>query len=233
MAKHFRKAGAGARKMAKKRALILYGFLLACLAAGVLLLLLAPKSPFAIGAGIGCVLAVSMILKSKKDNPDGLIDRALQGARGEERVETILSTLPDTYDVFHDLPCPVGNIDHIVVGPTGIFVIETKSHRGEITVSSDGSLLRDGRPLEKNVVSQVWRQTMWLKEILESRLGHSVFIHPFLVFVNGFVQVYRPVQGVTVLPGKWLAETITKKPSRLTEQQVSEIKQSLRALLDG
>ncbi|MCL6577064.1 nuclease-related domain-containing protein [Kyrpidia sp.] len=171
-----------------------------------------------------------MILKSKKENPDRLIDRALRGAKGEERVEEILSSLPDTYRVFHDLPCPMGNIDHIAVGPAGIFVIESKSHRGKITVTPDGNLLRDGRPFEKNVVNQVWRQTMWLKETLESHLGQSVFVHPFLVFVNGFVQVYRPVQEVTVLPGKWLVETITKKPSRLTEQQVDAVRQALYAL---
>ncbi|QZA33268.1 nuclease-related domain-containing protein [Hydrogenibacillus sp. N12] len=231
MAKHFRKAGVSARKMAEKRTLILYGIILIYLVVGVLLIRMFPNSTVIGAFGIGLIISVFVVLLgNEKDNPDKMIDRALQGAEGEQRVEKILSSLPDTYVVFHDLPCPAGNIDHIVVGPTGIFVIETKSHRGEITVSSDGNLLRDGRPLEKNVVSQVWRQTMWLKETLESRLGHSVFIHPFLVFVNGFVRVYRPVQGVTVLPGKWLVETITKKPSRLTEQQVSEIEQSLRAL---
>ncbi|WP_084062218.1 nuclease-related domain-containing protein [Desulfofundulus thermosubterraneus] len=44
----------------------------------------------------------------------------------------------------------MGNIDHIMVGPTGVFVIETKSHFGEITFSPDGNLLLDGKPLEKD-----------------------------------------------------------------------------------
>lgn len=239
MAEHFGKAGAGARKMAKKRVIVIYGTLFVFLILGFLGVLLyhklqnmhVPLLPWLIlGFAAGLVITVAMVLTDDKEDPDKFIDRAFQGAEGEEKVELLLSSLPDTYSVFHDLPCPLGNIDHIVVGPTGVFVIETKSHRGNIVVSSDGQLMRNGRPLEKDVVKQVWRQTFWLKETLESRLGETVFIHPFLVFVNGFVRVRNPVKGVTILPGKWLVESMTKKPNRLTEQQVDAVRQVLQAL---
>lgn len=62
-------------------------------------------------------------------------------------------------------------------GSTGIFfIVETKSHSGTITASADGKLLRNGKPLEKDVVKQVWQQVSWLKKTLESRMGESVFI---------------------------------------------------------
>lgn len=168
---------------------------------------------------MGFLVFVLIILKSPKDNPDPLIDRAARGASGEEKVAAILDNLPDGYTIFHDLPCPVGNIDHIVVGPTGVFVIETKSHKGTLTVSPQGELRRNGRPLEKDVVNQVWRQTFWLKRTLQTRLGETVFIHPLLVFVNGFIRVYHPVNGVEVLSGKWLLRAILNKTGKFPAQK--------------
>lgn len=73
-----------------------------------------------------------------------IVTRSLGSARikgwlGERMVARGLSRLdPATYTSFHDLyfPRPDGRgttqIDHIVVSPFGIFVIETKNHRGWI-----------------------------------------------------------------------------------------------------
>ena len=54
------------------------------------------------------------------------------GDIGEKVVADSLDTLPQDYFVFNDvnLPKSQGNIDHVVVGPNGIFVIETKNYRG-------------------------------------------------------------------------------------------------------
>lgn len=53
----------------------------------------------------------------------------VKGLEGENIVLEQLNTLPENYFVFHDVKLPggYGNIDHIVVGPTGLFVIETKN----------------------------------------------------------------------------------------------------------
>lgn len=65
----------------------------------------------------------------------------LSGAQGEEQVARQLSKLPDDYTVIHnynlDFPRPLYDrrnddriysvqIDHLVIGPTGLYVIETK-----------------------------------------------------------------------------------------------------------
>ena len=54
--------------------------------------------------------------------------------QGERLVgETINWLMKDGFDVFHDYPIDPngksGNIDHIVVGPNGVFAIETKAVR--------------------------------------------------------------------------------------------------------
>jgi hypothetical protein len=64
----------------------------------------------------------------------GSIDDAVhweRGAAAEEAVGTALDELlADGYTVSHDLRQQFeGNVDHLVTGPTGVFMIETK-HRG-------------------------------------------------------------------------------------------------------
>src|SRR6266567_461160 len=53
-----------------------------------------------------------------------------KGARGEEWVSFILANLPDSFCVINDLATQNGNLDHVVIGPTGVFAIDTKSWRG-------------------------------------------------------------------------------------------------------
>lgn len=59
-----------------------------------------------------------------------------KGKRGEKRVFSILSQLPDEYTILNDLVFRTEKgttqIDHVVVSKYGIFTIETKNYRGEI-----------------------------------------------------------------------------------------------------
>jgi hypothetical protein len=64
-----------------------------------------------------------------------------QGKQAEQQVSFILRNLGSEYRVFDDvtLKTPKGTtqIDHVVISPYGIFVIETKSHKGTIIGSED------------------------------------------------------------------------------------------------
>ena len=55
-----------------------------------------------------------------------------KGIRGEHIVANYLNLLPECYLVFNDVKFPgsYGNLDHVVIGPNGIFVIETKNYKG-------------------------------------------------------------------------------------------------------
>jgi hypothetical protein len=79
---------------------------------------------------IATVLAVDRIY-------DPQLDRWARGARGEESVGAILDELRSGgWYVIHDLALGRGNIDHVLVGPGGVFAVETKSHRGRISLAS-------------------------------------------------------------------------------------------------
>ncbi|MBO4417246.1 MAG: NERD domain-containing protein [Bacteroidales bacterium] len=59
-----------------------------------------------------------------------------KGKRGESHVHELLSQLPSAYHVLDDIVLKTDKgttqIDHVVVSPYGLFVIETKNYRGEI-----------------------------------------------------------------------------------------------------
>jgi hypothetical protein len=61
------------------------------------------------------------------------------GAVGEEKVAGTLAMLGDPFHVVHDvfLPNTRGNIDHVVIGPNGVFVLETKNNNGYIACEGD------------------------------------------------------------------------------------------------
>lgn len=65
-----------------------------------------------------------------------------QGNDAEKKVASILSCLGSDYHVFNNVLLKTGGgttqIDHVVVSPYGVFVIETKSHKGMIYGDCNG-----------------------------------------------------------------------------------------------
>ncbi|HIV09802.1 MAG TPA: NERD domain-containing protein [Candidatus Spyradenecus faecavium] len=80
-----------------------------------------------------------------------------KGARGEEMVAGELAHLPASWTILNGVLLPDGrDVDHVAVGPQGIFVIETKHWSGEVSVAG-AQILANGRPLERSPVEQVRR----------------------------------------------------------------------------
>ncbi|MDL5350928.1 nuclease-related domain-containing protein [Microbacterium sp. zg-YB36] len=67
------------------------------------------------------------------------------GAVGEERLAQWLSALPDTIRVLHDrrIPRTKANIDHIVVSPAGVWVIDAKRYKDQRpSLQVEGGIIR-------------------------------------------------------------------------------------------
>jgi hypothetical protein len=65
------------------------------------------------------------------------------GARGEEKLAQALEGI-DGLRVLHDrrVPGTRGNIDHIVIAPAGVFVVDAKRYEGRIEIRNKGWFLR-------------------------------------------------------------------------------------------
>lgn len=87
-----------------------------------------------------------------------------RGASGESSVALLLANFPDEFCVINDLTTPFGNLDHVVVGPTGVFVLDTKNWRGVVSADGKGELLLNGRPTDKPQIRQFVGRVMGMKD---------------------------------------------------------------------
>ncbi|MDD5371584.1 MAG: nuclease-related domain-containing protein [Anaerolineaceae bacterium] len=188
----------------------------------ILVCLLQNPKAFGIGGiGILVLLGALKILPDVLDRVLGgeikMQKRAERGAVGEEVIGEFLDELDETYITLHDIECPYGNIDHIVLSKEkGIFLIETKSHRGKVEIV-DGELLLNGHAAEKDFIGQVLQNTYWLREQVKEVTGADVWIHTLLVFTNAFVVFEKPLRGVQVLNKKYLISTLESTRSNPAE----------------
>lgn len=160
------------------------------------------------------------------------ISDADTGAKAEQAVAEALQELPDDYYVFHDLEFPGFNIDHVVLGPNGIFLVETKSQKGKIT-QEHGVLLRNGRKFFKDFLNQCWSQTYSLRDHLGAERLGGLSIKPILCFSRGFVEIRGPVRGTQVLNIRFLRPYILSQRGSLPTQARDQIIPLLAAALSN
>ncbi len=116
-----------------------------------------------------------------------------QGLDGERAVGQYLEGFRiEGFHVLHDIGTGDANIDHVLIGPQGVYTIETKTlskpTRGEanITVANDG-ILANGRKLDRNPIIQAKAQANWLKNYF-AEAGLKVRVQPVVVFPGWWVE---------------------------------------------
>jgi len=194
------------------------------------LLLLIPVGYYLLTRGHlfwGAVVAGVYVVSIKSLEEAGLklkkrISDADTGAKAEQAVAEVLQDLPDDYYVFHDLEFLGFNIDHVVLGPNGIFLVETKSQKGNITQEHD-VLLRNGRKFFKDFLKQCWSQTYSLRDHLGAGKLQGQTIKPILCFSRGFVEIRGPVRGVAVLNVGYLRPFILSQRGSIPAQLINHI----------
>jgi len=158
-----------------------------------------------------------------------------RGAVGEESTARSLAALPELdWRVFHDVHWPgrrYANIDHVVVGPGGVFVIDSKAWSGEIEVD-EGVLRQNGHRRERHVLAAV-DAAVAVGELLPGL--DPATVKPVLCFDRD-----QPVFGwsreVMVCSTVNIATLLTSRPTvldRATLRDTAEtLAQSLRAATD-
>lgn len=162
------------------------------------------------------------------------------GLSGEKRVERNLSNkLSDEYSMYNDVLLKdgqrSGNIDHIVVGPTGIFVIETKNNQGVITYDRYGW---KGMGENKNPIFQVNKNMFRVKDVLKKCdvfTEKPPYLKSVVVFSNPKVNLKimsQPDYGCIVHQIKSfedpsLADLVKKEPERFSHEELGKIEQCL------
>lgn len=123
--------------------------------------------------------------------------------------QEITQLMLDGYHVYHDFPGDDFNIDHIVVGPSGVFAIETKVRsirlskkgpRGSI-LTYNGKSIGFPNSTDTDSLWQAERQSLWLQKWLSEATEDPVRVWPILTFPGWFVERTSP-GGIPVLSPK-------------------------------
>jgi hypothetical protein len=191
-----------------------------------------PPNP--IGAAIICVpLLFYCIFRISQLRPR--IRRLKQGRDGERIVGEQLETLRvDGYLVFHDLIGGDFNVDHVIVGPAGIFTVETKTAskaKGE-KIESDGESIWKGKfKLKPNPIDQAKSQARWLYKLVKELTNENVFVQPIVVFPGWWVECKVREPQVLVLNPDQLTGQLKSLPQRLEERHIRFIANRLELLV--
>jgi hypothetical protein len=134
------------------------------------------------------------------------------GARGERATARRVQRLErHGYRVLHDLQVPGShaNLDHLAIGPAGVFVIDSKYYRGALQLGVDGMLWYGRYPLAQQLATAVWA-TLRVAEALQ--LPPEVPVVPLLVIHRAPVPWGGlSVAGVQVIPPTALADTLGRQ----------------------
>jgi Nuclease-related domain/TadE-like protein len=181
-----------------------------------------------------------------EDGEPGHTAQLVLGFSGERQVGRVLaSDLPQDYALINGLTLPRGacDIDHLVVGPNGVFVLETKTMAGRIVCAPDGSwqrtrIGRAGATYPAYIgdpAAQVQRNIFAVREVLRKRLpnlggGTPLWIEGLVVFPHPKTELQTNNSRV---PAVLLADTTlricTHNPRRWLQR--SEVEAVVRALL--
>lgn len=145
------------------------------------------------------------------------------GERGEAAVAEALSALPELgWTVLHDRRKSAksrGNIDHIVVGPPGVFVIDAKNWSGRLDINEQG-VFCGGRPR---------RQETAAVHEMAAALRRELAADGVVIPVYGVVALVQPtrtalpkvVEGVTFVAADSMVSNMVSLPARTDSVTVS------------
>jgi hypothetical protein len=134
-----------------------------------------------------------------------LLERHDRGATGEEQVGSLLDGLEDHgWQAIHDASFGNGNVDHILIGPAGVFTVETKSHPGPVRVARIHGATFAQAQAQRRAIAR----------------ATDLPVEALLVYSRAWVD--RPLarrRGVRVLPARMLPAYLERHEKTLTPEE--------------
>jgi hypothetical protein len=195
----------------------------------IIINLISGLSKYSTWGSVGIMLFLILIFAKIRNRTDKFVS----GQIGEQDIDREMEKLSNNFIFLKNgLDTERGNIDKIVIGPTGIWTLEVKSHNGQVTFSGE-SLLRNGKPFEKNFLSQAYAEAKTLQDLIKSKTGLNFPVSPVVVFSNRGAVVRlgtKKYNGVYVIQKAWLNKLITENGNQsLNENQINSIKLAIQA----
>lgn len=170
-------------------------------------------------SGVLAGAALALIVMARDTMPER-IECWARGAEGERRTAKVLRPLQrEGWIVRHDLQGERGNVDHLLIGPTGVFLLDTRSWAGRISVS-------DGVPAKayhdtgdecrySRLPVRIKAAAAETSRALSAMTGQRTWVNAVVVFWGNFEQQVVTADKVTYVHGDALVAWLRSQPASL------------------
>ena len=178
------------------------------------------------GAVTGAVTGVWMTLR---ESPPFYIEKWQIGAEGERKTGKALKRLKRSgMLVVHDVSTGRGNYDHIAVGRSGVFLLETKNLQGTVEFRRGvphllGRLDRGAVTKCHEIRPKVLSAAASLSKELERRTGRRPWVQAVVVLWSDFPDGLVDDGRCVFVHGSRLREWLNSRPAQLEQSSAEEI----------
>ena len=133
--------------------------------------------------------AIWKMLRTRRD-----VKLLKQARDGERAIGQCLERLREGgYRVLHDIVGYGFNIDHVLIGPTGVYTVETKTiskpAKGPCEITCDGETVSvNGFTPDRNPIVQAKAQANWIKGFLKEVITEDLLVRPVVLYPGWFVK---------------------------------------------
>jgi hypothetical protein len=213
-------AGASARDMSsalrrdgRRLRLIVYGVVLLVLFFGVWLLL--GSLQLAVGAAVMAAGAIAFAAARRNDDAA----KWARGAAGEKRTARYLRPLERRgHVVLHDRGLgrvtDTANIDHLVIGPHGVIVVDSKNWSKHTLIKFRRGRVYVGRTGGAKVIAGTAVERRRVAQVLSAELGRPVDAAAVLAVHGAKIPYWRrpEIEGIPLLRARAVRRWITRRP---------------------
>lgn len=146
--------------------------------------------------------------------------------------EEVNRLIPEGYRVFHDFPTDRFHIDHIIIGPHGVFTVTTKvvpklAYRLEKPVMLDGQRIVFGKMSDHRTMAYAAFQAAWLAKWLLTATGEALTVQSILTVPGWSMKTLRKSTVLGVEPSaignavsRFQGYRLSQKTIRLVSEQI-------------
>lgn len=147
------------------------------------------------------------------------------GAEGERDTAQQIEKLGPDWHCEHDLEHGRGNWDHVLVGPAGVFLLDSKVINGTAAAGDDA--LRSGR---LNYPGGLFRSgAKQIKDAIEARLGsRAPWVQAVVIVWGDFPQGHHQEQDVVYIRGDRMNAWLAEQPQKLNGPQRAALTTALQ-----
>ncbi|MGV8912666.1 MAG: nuclease-related domain-containing protein [Rhodoglobus sp.] len=146
------------------------------------------------------------------------------GAHGELKVGELLSHLGPEWLVLHAVPVGAGasDIDHVIVGPGGVFTVNTKRHRNKKIWVGERTLMVAGQKTDHLHNSR--HEAQRASKLLSVAVGSALQAHPVIAIVDAAsFTVKQRSKDVSIMDARRLSRWLKHRPPVLSAKIVQRI----------